>query len=87
MGLKRLSRACEVGKIGESCLFCALTYFYHSLDIDEVIKYMTMAQDLAYNKEDLNEMLKKLKDCKADKECNPAKLDFNRQTVRANTAG
>ena len=76
MGLKRLSRACEVGKIGESCLFCALTYFYHSLDIDEVIKYMTMAQDLAYNKKDLNEMLKKLKDCKADKECNPAKLEF-----------
>jgi len=37
---------------------------------------MTMARDLAYNKEYLNEMIKKLEDCKADKECNPAKLEF-----------
>ena len=76
MGLKRLSRACEVGKIGESCLFCALTYFYHSLDIDEVIKYMTMARDLTHDKERYNKIIKKLQDCKADKECNPAKLEF-----------
>ena len=29
MGLKRLSMACEVGKIGNSCLLYAITCFYH----------------------------------------------------------
>lgn len=76
MGLKRLSMACEVGKIGNSCLLYAITCFYHSLDIDEVIKYMAMARDLAYDKEHFNKIIKKLQDCKADKECNPAKLEF-----------
>lgn len=76
MGLKRLSMACEVGKIGNSCLLYAITCFYHSLDIDEVIKYMAMARDLAHDKEHFNKIIKKLQDCKADKECNPAKLEF-----------
>ena len=76
IALKPLTRACEVGKIGNSCLLYAITCFYHSLDIDEVIKYMTMARDLAYDKERYNKIIKKLQDCKADKECNPAKLEF-----------
>lgn len=76
MGLKRLSMACEVGKIGNSCLLYAITCFYHSLDIDEVIKYMAMARDLTHDKERYNKIIKKLQDCKADKECNPAKLEF-----------
>ena len=75
-GLKRLIRACEVGKVGDSCLLCAITHFYYSLDINEVIKYMTMTRDLAYDKEHFNKIIKKLQDCKADKECNPAKLEF-----------
>ena len=45
-------------------------------DINEVIKYMTMTRDLAYDKEHFNKIIKKLQDCKADKECNPAKLEF-----------
>ena len=75
-GLKRLIRACEVGKIWNSCLLSALTYFEYALDVDEVIKYMTMARNLAYDKERYNKIIKKLQDCKADKECNPAKLEF-----------
>ena len=75
-GLKRLIRACEVGKIWNSCLLSALTYFEYALDVDEVIKYMTMTRDLAHNKEHFNKIIKKLQDCKADKECNPAKLEF-----------
>ncbi|WP_297964140.1 hypothetical protein [uncultured Campylobacter sp.] len=76
IALKPLTRACEVGKIWNSCLLSALTYFEYALDVDEVIKYMTMARDLAYDKERYNKIIKKLQDCKADKECNPAKLEF-----------
>ena len=76
MGLKRLSRACEVGKIEDFCLLCAGAHFYYDLDIEEVIKYMTMTRDLAHDKEHFNKIIKKLQDCKADKECNPAKLEF-----------
>ena len=68
--------ACEVGKIGNSCLLYTITCFYHSLDIDEVIKYMAMARDLTHDKERYNKIIKKLQDCKADKECNSAKLEF-----------
>lgn len=75
-GLKRLIRACEVGKIEDFCLLCAGAHFYYDLDIEEVIKYMTMTRDLAHNKERYNKIIKKLQDCKADKECNPAKLEF-----------
>lgn len=76
IGLKRLIRACEVGKIEDFCLLCAGAHFYYDLDIEEVIKYMTMTRDLAYDKEHFNKIIKKLEDCKADKECNPAKLEF-----------
>ena len=76
IALKPLTRACEVGKIWNSCLLSALTYFEYALDVDEVIKYMTMARDLAYDKKRYNKIIKKLQDCKADKECNPAKLEF-----------
>ena len=75
-GLKRLIRACEVGKIEDFCLLCAGAHFYYDLDIEEVIKYMTMTRDLAHDKEHFNKIIKKLQDCKADKECNPAKLEF-----------
>lgn len=57
-------------------MLCAITHFYYSLDINEVIKYMTMTRDLAHDKEHFNNIIKKLQDCKADKECNPAKLEF-----------
>ncbi len=76
LGLERLVRGCEVGQIINSCFLCALTYLNYSFDIDEVIKYATMTRDLAYDKEHFNKIIKKLQDCKADKECNPAKLEF-----------
>ena len=75
-GLKRLIRACEVGKIEDFCLLCAGAHFYYDLDIEEVIKYMTMTRDLAHDKERYNKIITKLENCKADKECNPAKLKF-----------
>ena len=65
-----------MGKIEDFCLLCAGAHFYYDLDIDEVIKYMTMTRDLAHDKEHFNKITKKLQDCKADKECNPAKLEF-----------
>lgn len=76
LGLERLIRGCEVGQIINSCFLCALTYLHYSFDIDEVIKYTMMTRDLAHNKEHFNKIIKKLQDCKADKECNPAKLEF-----------
>lgn len=76
MGLERLARACNEGKIGESCLNYAMTLLYYSLDVDEVVRYMTAARNLAVDKEILDSMLKKLNECKADKECNPARINF-----------
>ena len=35
-----------------------------------------MTRDLAHDKEHFNKIIKKLQDCKANKECNPAKLEF-----------
>ena len=37
---------------------------------------MTAARNLAVDKEILDSMLKKLNECKADKECNPARINF-----------
>ena len=76
MGLERLARACNEGKIGESCLDYAMALLYYSLDVDEVVRYMTAARNLAVDKEILDSMLKKLNESKADKECNPARINF-----------
>nr|WP_314747148.1 hypothetical protein [uncultured Campylobacter sp.] len=76
-GLKRLTRACDMGKIAEACLFSAITYQKYFLDIDEVIKYATKTRDLAHNKEFFDKVLEKFEKCKIDKECNPAKIEFS----------